>query len=69
MGVVIIGIVAAILLAIGAGAYLTSEQQRPAWEAYSTSSTRVGDPGFNLVGKKWTGEPTKSDVIAEEKSS
>jgi len=69
MGVVIFGIVAAILLAVGAGAYLTSEQERPAWQVYSTSSTRVGDPGFNLVGKKWTGEPTKSDITAEEKSS
>jgi len=69
MGVVIFGIVAAILLAVGAGAYLTSEQERPAWQVYSTSSTRVGDPGFNLVGKKWTGEPTKFDIAAEEKSS
>ena len=69
MGVVIFGIVAAILLAVGAGAYLTSEQERPAWQVYSTSSTRVGDPGFNLVGKNWTGEPTKSDIAAEEKSS
>jgi hypothetical protein len=68
MGVVIIGIVAAVLFAIGAGAFLMSEE-RPAWKVYSTSSTRVGDPGYNLVGKKWTGEPTKSDVAAEESSS
>jgi hypothetical protein len=68
MGVVIIGIVAAVLLAVGAGAFLMSEE-RPAWKVYSTPSTRVGDPGDNLVGKKWTGEPTKSDVAAEESSS
>jgi hypothetical protein len=68
MGVVIVGVVAAVLFAIGAGAFLISEQ-RPAWKVYSTSSTRVGDPGSNLVGKKWTGEPTKSDVSAEESSS
>ena len=36
---------------------LNTEQQR-AYEAYATSGTRVSNPGYNLVGPDWTGEPT-----------
>ena len=56
MNVVLTGIVAAVVLGIVAALVLRGEQ-KPAYEAYSTSSTRVGDPGYNLVGKNWTGEP------------
>ena len=57
MGMIFAGIVAAIVIAIGASFVLRDEgQQRLAWEVYSTSSTRVADPGENLVGPAWTGE-------------
>ena len=51
------GIAAAVVIAIGASFILRDEgQQRLAWEVYSTSGARVGDPGENLVGPGWTGE-------------
>lgn len=56
MNIVLSGIAAAIVLGVVASLVLRAEQ-KPAWEAYSTSSTRVGDPGYNLVGKSWSGEP------------
>ena len=57
MGTILAGIVAAIVIAIGAGAFLRTEQE-PAWQVYSSGvSTRVGDPGTNLVGEDWSGEP------------
>ena len=56
MGVILTGIVAAIVIALGAGFVLRAEQ-KPAWEVYSTASTRVGDPGVNLVGSDWSGNP------------
>ncbi len=55
MNIVISGIVAAIVLGIVA-AFAMRTGQEPAYEVYSTSSTRVGDPGYNLVGKNWTGD-------------
>lgn len=45
-----------VAVALGAvAAYLLVSTQRPAYEAFSTVSTRVGDPGANLVGPGWTG--------------
>lgn len=64
MGMILTGIVVAVAIAIGAGYYLRSEQQPPAWQVYSTDSTRVGDPGSNLVGQDWTGEPGESSAAA-----
>ena len=52
------GIVVAVAIAIGAGYWLRSEQE-PAWRVYSTDSTRVGDPGHNLVGPEWRIEPSE----------
>ena len=55
MGMILTGIVVAFAIAVGSGYYMRSEQQ-PAWVVNSSSSTRVGDPGQNLVGPAWTGE-------------
>ena len=61
MGMILTGIVVAVAIAFGAGYYfLNAQQQQPAWQVYSTDSTRVGDPGHNLVGRNWTGEPGNS---------
>ncbi|MEO4001926.1 hypothetical protein [Mesorhizobium sp. CAU 1732] len=58
MGMIVSGIAVAIAIGIGAGYFLVnSQQQKSVWQAYSTNSTRVGDPGHNLVGQNWNGEP------------
>ena len=59
MGMILTGIVVAIVIAIGAGYFLSTEQQQPAWQVLSSSSTRVDDPGQNLVGPAWTGEDVR----------
>jgi hypothetical protein len=64
MGVILMGIIVAIAIAIGAGYYLPKEQKQ-AWQAYSTTSTRVGDPGENLVGSGWTGESAVPQAAKE----
>jgi hypothetical protein len=56
MGMILTGIVVAVAIAIGAG-YFLPKDQKTAWQAFSTQSTRVGDPGENLVGSGWTGDP------------
>ena len=44
------------VLALGyAAAFILGMEHESAFEAYSTSSTRVGDPGHNLVGQNWNG--------------
>jgi len=65
MGMIVTGIAAAFVIAIGAS-YVARAQgdDRPAWQVYSTSSTRVDDPGQNLVGPGWTGEA----VVGEAES-
>ena len=55
MGMILTGIVVAVAIALGAGYFLNAEQ-KTAWVVNSSSSTRVGDPGQNLVGPAWTGE-------------
>jgi hypothetical protein len=65
MGVILTGIVAAVVIAIGSSYVLRAEQE-PAWEVYSVdSSTRVGDPGENLVGPDYSGEPGGGATHAE----
>ena len=54
MNIVLSGIAAALVLGVVAAFALRSAQE-PAYEAYSTSGTRVDDPGYNLVGPRWNG--------------
>lgn len=56
MGVLMSGIAAAIVLGVIAAVALSIAQQ-PSYEAYSSSSTRIAEPGSNLVGEQWTGNP------------
>jgi len=56
MGAIATGIVAAFGLAVVALLILSAVQQ-PAYERYATSSTRVDEPGSNLVGDAWSGNP------------
>lgn len=50
------GILAAVVIAVLAGLVLPRLQE-PVYEVYATSSTRVGEPGSNLVGQRWDGNP------------
>ena len=52
----LLSVVVAVAVAAVAAVLLNIGQQR-AYEAYATSGTRVSDPGYNLVGPQWTGEP------------
>ncbi|HYF52901.1 MAG TPA: hypothetical protein VEA41_01430, partial [Salinarimonas sp.] len=56
MKVIIASAVAALLLGISA-ALLLNAVQEPAYQAYSTTGARVGEPGANLVGPNWSGNP------------
>jgi hypothetical protein len=56
MRALISGIVVAVVLGVVAALVLRTAQET-AYVAYSTSSTRLGNPGDNLVGKSWTGNP------------
>ena len=68
MGMILTGIVVAVAIAVGAGYYMRTEQE-PAWQVYSTDSTRVGDPGHNLVGQSWTGDSAVAAANGEETPS
>ncbi|MBS3650011.1 hypothetical protein KEU06_15465 [Pseudaminobacter sp. 19-2017] len=68
MRMILTGIVVAIVIAVGAG-YVLQAQQEPSWQVFSTESTRVGDPGHNLVGQNWTGEPRGSSTGTGEKNA
>ena len=66
MGMIVTGVVAAFAIAIGASYFVGAQgDDRSAWQVYSTSSARVGDPGENLVGPGWTGE---GEVSAAEEA-
>ncbi len=59
MKVILASILVAVVLAVGASFVLTATQ-KPAYQVYSTSGTRVGDPGHNLVGSDYSAKPDKS---------
>jgi hypothetical protein len=56
-----LAIVGVIVFAVGAAAVLNNEQVL-AYKAFSTSATRVSDPGYNLVGKNWSGDPSVKET-------
>jgi len=51
--VVVLGLAAALVLSLA---------QRPAYQVFATQATRVGDPGSNLVGGHWSGNPGKDPI-------
>ena len=60
MNVIFGSMLIAIVIGVAA-AFVLNAAQRPAYEAYSTSSTRVGEPGHNLVGQGWSGNPLRPE--------
>ncbi len=63
MRVLLTGIVIAIVIAVIAGIGFRAARE-PVYEVFSSSSVRLENPGFNLVGKNWTGNPR---VTSEER--
>lgn len=54
----ILAVIVAVGLAAGAAWVMDTELQTTAYSANSgTESVRLGDPGDNLVGPRWTGLP------------
>ena len=52
-------IVAFLALLAGGGYYLAQE---PVYRVQPMDSVRVGDPGDNLVGRNWSGDPPRSQI-------
>jgi hypothetical protein len=61
VAVILGAIVLAVIIALtaGAGFYMAQE---PVYQAQPGPGVRVGDPGHNLVGQGWTGDPTVKDI-------
>lgn len=59
MPVILSAIAVALALALLAGSafYLAQE---PVYRAQPMPGVRVGDPGYNLVGREWTGNPPRT---------
>ena len=58
MKVIFASVLIAVVIGVAA-AFVLNTAQRPAYEVYSTSSVRVGEPGHNLVGPNWSGNPDR----------
>jgi hypothetical protein len=56
MPVILASIALAAVLAVIAGLGLYSMQE-PVYQSQPMPSVRVGDPGHNLVGSNWSGNP------------
>ena len=70
MGMIVTGVVVVGAIAFGASYYLLNVQPAElAWQVFRTDSARVGDPGYNLVGKNWSGEPGSISTDGEETPS
>lgn len=61
MRMLLTSILAASVIAVAAASILWSVQN-PAYVTGSSTSVRVGEPGYNLVGEKWTGNPNLSQA-------
>lgn len=61
MNAFIAAVIAAVGLGLAAMFVLTSNQEL-AYQEFATSGARVSEPGHNLVGKSWTGDPNVHDT-------
>jgi uncharacterized protein involved in exopolysaccharide biosynthesis len=62
MPVILASIALAAVLAIIAGLGLYS-MQKPVYQSQRMPSVRVGDPGHNLVGPNWSGNPSEPPEV------
>lgn len=59
---------AAVIAAVGLGLlamFGLSGAQEFAYQKFATPGARVSEPGSNLVGHHWTGDPTPADYTDE----
>lgn len=57
--------IVAVIAAIGLGVlamYALTSNQTFAYQAFATTGARVSEPGANLVGETWTGNPSTNDT-------
>lgn len=54
-------VIAAVALGVLAMFALTSSQKL-AYQAFATSGARVSEPGTNLVGPRWNGDPAPDEM-------
>ena len=59
MKVILLSAVAALVIAFAASFVLNREQE-PAYQAFTGSGARLGEPGSNLVGPDWNGLNTQT---------
>jgi hypothetical protein len=64
MKVFLVAVVAAVGLGVVAMFGLSGAQEF-AYQKFATSGARVSEPGSNLVGHHWTGDPTPADYTDE----
>ena len=57
-------VIAAVALGVLARFALTSSQKF-AYQAFATSGARVSEPGTNLVGPRWNGDPRPDEFNGE----
>ncbi|HVI29907.1 hypothetical protein [Hansschlegelia sp.] len=60
----LIALVAAVAIGFVASVVLSGSQQL-AYQKFATSGVRISEPGTNLVGHKWNGDPTPADFTNE----
>jgi len=58
-------VLATVVLGLGA-ALVLRVVQRPAYQAFSTTGARVGDPGENLVGQNWNGLNAGQNAVPKQ---
>jgi len=58
MPVILASICVAVVLTFVAGLSLYSMQE-PVYQTQPMPSVRIGDPGHNLVGRDWSGNPSR----------
>ncbi len=59
-----VAVIAAIALGVLAMFALNSSQKL-AYQAFATSGARVSEPGTNLVGPRWNGDPKPDEYNGE----
>ena len=60
MRVLLTGIAVAIVIAVIAGIGFRAARE-PVHQVFASSSVRLSEPGTNLVGEGWTGNPRVTD--------
>lgn len=61
MNAFIAAVIAAVALGFAAMLVLTNNQEL-VYQEFATSGARVSEPGHNLVGKTWSGDPNVHDT-------